>query len=69
MTNWPYVKSKGRENRKKEIEKRYPHQSISPLTLTMALSLVREDNDEMNKNSKMEKSFDSKSGSFVNKYE
>lgn len=66
MTNWPYVKSKGRENRKKEIEKRYPHQSISPLTLTMALSLVREDNDEMNKNSKMEKSFDSKSGSFVN---
>lgn len=69
MTNWPYVKSKGRENRKKEIEKRYPHQTISPLTLTMALSLVREDNDEMNKNSKMEKSFDSKSGSFVNKYE
>lgn len=66
MTNWPYVKSKGRENRKKEIEKRYPHQTISPLTLTMALSLVREDNDEMNKNSKMEKSFDSKSGSFVN---
>lgn len=69
MTNWPYVKSRGRENRKKETDKTSPPPNISPLTLTMALNLVREDKEGPTKSLLADKSADSKNGSKVQDYE
>ena len=72
MANWPYVKSRGREQRKKEADKTSPPPNISPMTLTMALNLVREDKDDMHKREGMnrsllaEKSIGSKNGSRSN---